>query len=314
MADQDISSQSTSYGASGANVLLRFLSQSFVRSSRNWGGPLRYVMDVSPALLKRGQKVGVRVAPNIQSRLLNDGSAKTLDDDTGTTVDVTLNRIRYTAFGVTDVAAAMDGDATAATLISSRVAGLLNGIEQDVLSLATTGFTVNTAQGTYNTALTEAAFGAAVSAVLNQAPPDDNNLVALIRSGSTSYDALLALPAFSYALNTGLGVGAQVRSDMGVGRPFHGAQTFMTQALPINGTSTDNLVFHKSAIALAMRNLKEPMAGLGVVCETVFDAQSGVTFQLRMQYDKDRMAEEIVASVLYGYAVTQGAYGCQLKS
>lgn len=314
MADQDITSQATSLGASGANVLLRFLTTEFVRSARDWGGPLKYVMDVSSDLATVGQKVGVRVAPNVTSRLLTDGQSKILDDDAGTTVDVTLNRTRYCAFGVTDVAAAMDGNASMASLVASRIAGLLNGIEEDVMSVATTGFTANTAQGTYNTALTEAAFGAAVSQVLNQKPPDDGQLVALIRSGATSYDALLALPAFSYALNTGLGVGAQVAQNMGQGRPFHGARTFMTQAMPISGTSTDNLVFHRSAIAIAMRQLEAPMAGLGCITETVSDPQSGVSFQIRLQYDKDRLAQEFVCSVLYGYAVTKGEYGCLLKS
>ncbi len=314
MADQDISSQSASLGATGANVLLRFLTDEFVKAARDWGGPLRYVMDVSPALAKQGQKVGVRVAPNVNSRLLVDGSAKTLDDDTGTTVDVTLNRTRYSAFGVTDVAAAMDGRASDSTFISSRVSALLNGIEEDVMSLATTGFTTNTAQGTYNTSLTEAAFDAAMQQVLNQKPPNDGNIVALVRSGATSYGALLTLPAFSYSLNTGLGIGAQVSQNMGIGRPFHGAYTYMSQAMPLNGTSTDNLIFHRSAIAIAMRNLDVPPDGLGVMCETVSDAASGVTFQIRLQYDKNTLATEFVASVLYGYAVTKDAYGCLLKS
>lgn len=314
MADQDITTQSGSMGATGANMLLRFLTTQFVMAARNWGGPLRFTMDVSGALEKMGQKVGVRVAPNVTSRLLNDGSAKVLDDDTGTTVDVTLNRTRYTAFGVTEVEQAMDGRASNPMLISSRVSSLLNGIEQDVMSVASTSFTTNTAQGTYNTALTEAAFGAAVSQVLDQAPPNDGNIVAMVRSGATSYDALLTLPSFSYALNTGLGVGAQVSQNMGVGRPFHGAWTFMSQAMPKNGTSTDNLIFHRSAIAVAMRNLDVPPDGLGVLCESVTDVQSGVTFQVRLQYDKDRMATEFVCSVLYGYAVVAPQYGCLLKS
>lgn len=314
MADQDINSGSTSLGSSGANVLIRKVSTDFVKSARNWGGPLKYVMDVSPNVASFGNKVGVRVAANVNSRLLSDGSSKVLDDDTGTTVDVTLNRTRYTSFGVTDVVAAMDGNATKQSLISSRMAGLLNGIEEDVLSVATSSFTTNTAQGTYNTAITEAAFMASVQSVLGQRPPADGNIVALIRSGTTSYGALLSLASFSYALNTGLGVGAQVSQNMGQGRPFHGAWTYMTQAMPISGTSTDNLIFHRSAIALAMRNIEVPVAGLGVIAENFVDEASGVTYQIRLQYDKNTMAQEFVVSVLYGYAVTKDAYGCQLKS
>ncbi len=314
MADLDINSGSTSYGSSGANVLLRFVSDQFVRSARNWGAPLKYVMDVSPNLAEKGQKVGVRVAANVNSRLLTDGSSTVLDDDTGTTVDVTLNRTRYTKFGVTDVAAAMDGNATKASLIASRMAGLFNGIEEDVMSVATSSFTTNTAQGTYNTAITEAAFMAAVQSVLSQRPPNDQNIVALVRSGTTSYGALLSLQSFSFALNTGLGVGAQVSANMGQGRPFHGAWTYMTQAMPLSGTSTDNLIFHRSAIAVAMRNIEIPMAGLGVVAQNFVDEASGVTYQVRLQYDKNTMAQEFVVSVLYGYAVTKDAYGCQLKS
>ena len=177
MADLPIGSGASSLGSSGANTLLRFLSDQVVQACRNWGGPTRYVTDVSGAVAQKGNVVGVYVTPNLASRTLVDGNAKVLDDDTGSTVNVTLNRLKYSAFSKTSVARALEGDFSTLARLQASIYAVLNDIEADVMSIATSQFTTNAVVGTYNTAITEAVISNGVEAILDQRPPSGQPLV-----------------------------------------------------------------------------------------------------------------------------------------
>ncbi len=197
MADQPITTGAGSLGASGANVLLRFLSTQIVRGARIANGPLRFISDVSGDLATVGQSVGVYVSPSKTSRLLTDGSAKVLDDDTGSTVNVTLNKQRYSAMSITTIARAMAGDMVAMALLQEQIAAVVNGVQEDVFSVAASSFTTNTAVGTYNTALTEAVAQSSVSALLNQKIPGP--FFGLVHTNTKSWGALTQLASFSNA-------------------------------------------------------------------------------------------------------------------
>lgn len=310
MADLTINSTAGSQGSSGANRLMRFIATQFIRSARNRGGPTRFITDVSDAVANRGNIVAVPVAPNVTSRLLTDGSASVLDDDTGSTVNVTLNRHRYSKFSMTSVERALDGDTSNEMLVRSRVDSILNGLEEDLLSIATSSFTTNTAVGTYNSAITEANFATCVQTLLDQRAPGP--LTALIRSGTNAWGALSQIANFANAQVTGAATGVMADENYGNGRIFHSCRCFLTQALPKSGTSIDNLMFDRSAIAMAIRPLPLPSAGANAM--NVTDPETGITFQLLQQWDGSRFADEIAVRFLYGYSVVKDAYGIQFKS
>jgi len=314
MADQPINSGASSLGSSGADVLLRFLSDQVVQASRNWGGVLRHISDVSGAVAQKGNIVGVYVSPNIASRTMTDGAAKVLDDDTGTTTNVTLNRLRYSAFSKTTVARALEGDFTTAAQIQSRVYALLNDIESDVLSTATASFTTNTATGTYNTAITEAVISESVETLLDQRPPSGVPLIGMVRSGTTSWGAIAQLANFVQVQVTGESKAPTVDEAYGQGRLWHNTRWYMTQAMPKTGTSTDNLILHPQALSMAMRIPGDSISSNSPAITTVVDPLSGIAFQIIMQWDPARMADEIVVRALYGYSVVKNAWGIQLKS
>lgn len=313
MADQPINSGSTSLGSSGADVLLRFLSDQVVQASRNWGGPLKYFSDVSGAVAQKGNVVGVYVSPNLASRTMTDGAAKVLDDDTGSTTNVTLNRLRYSAFSKTTVARALEGDFTTAAQIQARVAALLNDIEADVLSTATSSFTTNTAVGAYNTAITEAEVSKGVEAILDQRPPQTGPLIGLVRSGEKAWGALAQIANFNQYQVTGQ-ISPLVEESYGNGKLWHNTRWYMTQALPKSGTSIDNLIFHPQSLSVAMRMPGDSISSNAPAIQNVVDPQSGVAFQLLMQWDPARMADEIVVRALYGYSVVKDAWAVQLKA
>ena len=310
MADQPITSAAASLGSSGANTLLRYLETQFVRAARNTGMPMKFTMDVSGAVASKGNQVGVYIAPDITSSLLTDGSAATQDDTPGTTSNVTLNRHRYTKFSLTQVARALDGDFTTQKLLDSRIVGVLNGVEEDVLSLATS-FTTNANAGTFNTALTEAECAEATRKLMSQKAPGP--YIALVKAGDvTTWEALVQIANFTQA-NTSGKENPVFNLGYGQGRFFHGAYYFYCHGVNQSGTSTSNLVYSQNAIAVAMRLPAQPMSP-GVAVQNIVDSESGIAFQVVMNFNGDRLADEITVHTLYGYGITKNAYGVELRS
>ena len=309
MADLPITTATASLGTTGADTLLRFLATQFVRIGRNMSNPLRYVMDVSAEIASVGQTVGVYVAPEVSSALLTDGNAKSLNDSAGTTANVTLNRNRISSFSLTTMARAMDGDFTSMKLLDTHIRAVLNGVEEDVLSLATS-FTTNAFAGTFNTALTEAECVEAVQKLMDQRAPGP--YVGIVDPGATSWSALMQIANFVQARGAS-NPWVSVNPNWGAGYFWNETFWYPSQAVNVTGTSTSNLVFSPSAIAVAMR-LPPPPKGGGVIVENVVDGESGIALQILHQYDSSRLADEAVVRCLYGYAVTRNAFGVELRS
>ena len=278
---------------------------------RNWGAPLRYCMDVSSSVSSLGSVVAVPIAANRTSRLLTDGNATVMDDDAGTSVNVTLNKHRYSKFSITGMGKALAGDLSARMAMNSAIAALLNGVEEDVLSLTTAGFSTCTALGTYANALTEAVCTQAVSSVRMQRPPEGDELLGLVRPDILGWGALEVLATFASADYRGAGSNVLGEQVAGNGRVWHGARWICTGSLPRNSTSSDGIVMHRSAIAVAMRVPPVPVAGASAI--NVTDPQSGIAFQLVLSYNGSTLADDVVAHTIYGYATAKEPFGCQLK-
>lgn len=311
MANQAITSGSTSLGSSGLNSLLTLFMAQFRSQKRNVGTPLNYCnSSASNVVSSQGQTVTVPIYPTTQSSLLIDGQAVASDDNVGTSVSVTLNKHRYLKFSLTQMARMLDGDKTTSGLMLGRVFGLLNDIESDVMSVATTGFSTNVV-GTYNTAITEAVLSSAHTKYKNQAPPSDVPPIGLISPGANAWGALEQLPAFRDFQVTGE---KSFTTDANVfvnGLTRYGVRWVESQAMPVSGTSIDNLIFHPNAICTAFRAFDMPMApGVAARSETI----DGVTFQMVMTYNGDRLQDEMTLHALYGFSVGREIWGVQLKS
>jgi len=322
MADQPMTSLPGSYGSSGANMLLRALAAEFVQASMDWGGPLRYFTTPSPTVGMFGDKVGVPVAPNSNSYIRTDGSAIVLNDDTGTTVDVTLNRPREFFFETTAQAKALLNGASDLALrmkINSALAAMYNGVVEDILATVVAGSTFNTAQGTYNSAATEANLVTAIHLILTQKPPEGQPLIGFLREGATSYGALAQIANFAQAstMQQGTGptaYGAAFDQMYGQGREWHLCRWFMSQSLPRTGTSTSNIIFAPQSVAVAMRLPDAPSPGLGVNVENIDLSEKGIVLQLIQQWDVARQAECIGLKVIYGTAVVKPEWLIEFKT
>ncbi|HEY3320872.1 MAG TPA: hypothetical protein VGP72_10445 [Planctomycetota bacterium] len=294
--------------SSGANVLLRFLADEFVQAGRNIGSPLKFVTDVSAQVASKGEKVGVIVAPTLTSALLTDGNAKVLDDTGPTTADVTLDKHRTVNFGYTQIASALDGNNTARVMIQASVASLLNGIEEDVFSAITSGFTTNVV-GTYNSDITVANIVAGVAKLDDAKAPYPR--VGLVRHDAKAYGALSQLAGWEQFVYTGQ-TSPNVLPQGSQGRMYRDVSWFKSQAMPKATNNIDNAIFCPQAIAVAMRPMAAPAGG--PVAETIFDAESGIVFQILTQWNPSTLANEFVVHALYGYSVVKESWGCLFKS
>lgn len=298
-------------GTSGVNALLTRSWDDFRAIKRNKGNPLAKLtkkVSVEPGQLN--QVITIPLYPEIASNLLTDGDAVTLNNDTGSYTTLTLNKHRETTWSWTQIAAGFSTPSQIAGQLAARIAGLVNDIQSDVLSMITTGFTTNTA-GTYNTALTEAVVVEAVADIMGNKPNDDV-LTCLISPDLKAWGALAQLAAFRNFDNRGTvnnitGEGSVVSPAFRA----YGVDWHVCHGLPISGTSRDNVVFDKMAMAYAMQPIALPMSQ-GVLATNLVDSE--VAIQIVLHYDGDRLADQFTAHALYGYAIAKEPWGCLLIS
>lgn len=309
MADQLM--DALSFNSSGNNTTMQYIGTQAILSARKRGRPLAAMTNISKDFLNGGDTVRVPIAANATSSLRVDGAAITLDNSSGSSVNVTVNRMRESNFGVTDIASAQNS-AQGLAQLQSRITTVLNEAEADVLSSITTGLTTNTA-GTYNTDLTEAVIVGALGTLMSQADAPDLNLplVGLLHPSSHAWGAVSQLAAYQRAD----GEAQQWRTADPMfqhgDKWWHGVNWRVCNSLPVNGTSTDNCILHPNAIAFAVRPIPLPS---GVEAMNVFDAESGLAIQVLKYFDGSRQAEVYVVKCLYGFSIIKENHGILLKS
>lgn len=301
----------TQLGSSGVNALLTRSWDSFQTIKKNKGNPLAFMTKrVSNEPGQLNQTVNIPLFPEIASNLLTDGDAVTLNNDAGSYATLALNKHRETTWSWTQIAAGFTTPDMIAGQLAARLAGLVNDVQADILSMITSGFTTNSA-GTYASALTEANAVKAVSYVSAYKPQADK-LTAFIAPDEKAWGALAQLSAFrDYSVR---GTQNSLTGEGSVPMPVfdaYGCYWHVVNGLPLNGTSRDNIVFDPMAMVYAMQPIALPMSQ-GVAATNLVDSE--VAVQIVMHYDGDRLADQFTAHVLYGYAVAKEVWGCLLKS
>lgn len=298
------------FDSNGLDEFARWFWGTFNSHKRNKGTPLAYLNgDASSMVGVEGDIVKIPLAPTISSNLLTDGNAVTKDDSVGSETTITLNRHRYTTWGWTQMAQTLGNGLQAENQARARIVGLLNDVEEDILSMITTGLTSNTA-GTSATAITEAVVVEAVADIMANKPAD-NVLTGLLAPDLKAWGALAQLARFTdYDVrgtqNNLTGEGSNVAPRF----TAYGVNWNVCHALPL-ATTRYNVVFDRNALCYAMRSFVAPMSP-GVYTSNF--AEDGVAMQLVISFDKDRLADQLTLHTLYGYGVGREEWGCLLLS
>lgn len=305
-------------GNSGLKSLMTLLADNFIKAARNRGRILKYIrtQNESTAVAQFGDTARVLLSPdNVVVNDLTDGNSKVLDNTTGSSVDIVLNKHKYCAFGMTQIAQALDGGRALPLQVDSRITALLNTIEGDICALAHTGFTSNVV-GAYDTPITEPNCLSAFTKLVDAGVPQGEPLTAFVRHGINSWSALAQLASFREFQMTGK-ESPTVSAGYGEGNFYHGINWIMSQNVSqVNETpiaQISNFVFHADALACAMKALPVPMSG-GVEAANFQDPESGIELQILKQWNKDTLSDELVIHALYGCGVAKEVYGCLFKA
>lgn len=311
MADQVM--DALSFNASGNNTTMQYLASEIIIAARKRGRPLAAMTNVSNELLSGGDTVRVPILPTIQSALRVDGAAIVLDNSAGSSVGVSVNKIRESAFAVSDLAGAQN-DLACANQLAARVVAVMNGVEAEILSAITTGLTTFVS-GTYGADLTEAVIVAAIGNLMSQedAPDADRGLVGLLHPNSHAWGAVSQLAAYQRAD----GEAQQWRTADPLfqhgDKYWHGVLWKTCNSLPKNGSSIDNCILHPNALAFAIRPIPIPDAP-NVEAMNVFDAESGIAFQVLKYFDFQRQSTVFNVKTMYGFSILKENHGILLKS
>jgi hypothetical protein len=222
---------------------------------------------------------------------------------------LTLNKHRTTTWSWTQVARSLDGDKNLEGQMAARIAGFLNDVESDVLSMIPSGLTTNTA-GVANTAITEAVVVEAVADIMGN-KPQQNVLTGLLLPNLTAWGALAQLARFTAVDVRGTPSPVGEGSNVAPSFTAYGVDWHVCHGLPTSGTTRYNVVFDRSAMVYAMRPIAIPMAP-GVATSQY--NEDGVAMQLVLHFDGDRLADQFTLHALYGYAVAREEWGCILLS
>ncbi len=87
------------------------------------------------------------------------------------------------------------------------------------------------------------------------------------------------------------------------------------QAVPDNAGSVDNFIFHKNALAMAIRPLPVPSEdGIGVKARLVMNEEIGMAYTMQISYNLQTYAPEMSVRCLYGTNILKEEWGGILKS
>ena len=300
-----------------ASSLMTYMWNGFIPALRARGFPARHCLNVSDAVAETGQSVKVTVAANMTAANVADGATPSGVNTPPTVATVSLTEDFLVKFNITDFLGSMiNGQPTEPAMFAGAAAGMLNAIESTIVTDLIAAVPVANEIGSLGTAITADSFRAAQNCLVqNYAPPRD-------------YKAMLAPTAGAWGkfIQEATVVYAQERGWKGneTGREspiIQGGETYgqevnwnggiwtQSQSVPyptVSGTiQSQNVVFDRAALAIAMRPPKMPTPGLGVVAKNFYDELSGITMQMMWWYNGATYAEEMTLRTLFGDVSTQ---------
>ena len=300
------------------NSLMTYIWSRFVPAFKARGFNKQSILDVSDTVATTGYTAKVSVAQVMPSNLLSDGNSRVLSDLPPAIASVTLTQDRLTAFGLTQlVQSFINGQATLPAMVDAAISGVLNDMQEDIISTIIANVPVANVCGTYGSNPTEATFLAAVTGLVQNYMPQE------------TYYGLLAPTAGAWAQFAQIksAVWAQVRGyeqdspviagargfDQSIN--WNGGEWSQSQLVPAPTVSaaihSSNVVYHPAAIAVAMRPMPIPTGG--PIARNFTDPTTGVSVQMITQWNLLTQSEELIVKVLYGMAAAQAQWSWIIK-
>lgn len=261
--------------------------------------------DVTP--VRVGQTISLPKRGAVTARQKSENSSATSEETTGTEVTVTINQHWYTQVTEEDYTAALQqGGSTLPGYMEDSAIVLAEKIESALLA-HTSEFDNIDAGGSAGDAL-DGVIDVRKELVDNKVP----KMAPKYGYISPRFAArLLKEEAF---VDPKITENARPLFEGAIGR-VAGFDLFEGQLTPTSGSPAwdQNFFYHRDALILATRPLRQIGAGLGAQ-STVVQSEAGVPLRVTRFYDKDAMGEAMRLDVLYGTAVYDDRVGYVLES
>ena len=301
--------------------MMKYIWSQFVPAFRARGFTRKSVLDVSSVVAETGQTAKVTIAQKMTAATLGDGSTKVLTDLPPLVAEVSLTQDIYNAFGVTDLAASLiAGQPTLPAIVQGALHGLLDAIEETIVTNICDNVPAANVIGTSSSALTEALCIQAGNILVQNYMPQEM-YYGLLAPTTGAWGAFSQIDRVSWAQIRG-----SAQNSLVIGQPenfdyevaYNGglwSRSQLVQAVTVSGSSEcANIVWHPMASAVAIRPPKLPSVGVGCIARNFTDVKSGISLQMSTMYNKDTLSEEMVIRTILGVAPAQVAWSSMIVS
>jgi len=304
-----------------ADLTMKYMWSQFLPAFRARGLPFRYVLDVSDTIATTGQTAKVTVAQVQSAHTLEDGGVKTLNDTPPLVAEVTFTDTIYNSFGVTDlVKSILAGQPTIPAVVQGAVFGVLNDIEQQIVTDIINNVPAGNYVGSPGTNLTQDVADEAQNVLVqNYAPRADFQCFMAPTNGA--WNQLIKIPTVTWAqlrgaredsplIAPGAQYGQQVQYNGGLW-----SQSQLVSYPNVSGTiQSQNPMWMREALAVAIRVPELPMAGVGCIARNFVNQESGIALQFLWMFNRDTLAEEMVVRSIIGTAAAQPAWSALIQA
>jgi N4-gp56 family major capsid protein len=235
--------------------------------------------------VKFGDVLHIPNIAEITARSKSASTAITYDANTEDVTDITINKHKYGAVLIEDIAQIQAKPDLIKIYTQTLGYTLAKAVDGDIAALAT-GFSQTV--GSNGTAITDATILSAIEYLDTANAPEDDRHLVLHPAGKSD---LLALDKFVLFQN----IGATSPIRTGQFGEIYGVQLHTTTNITLTDLTVDrrnNMMFHRDAIGLAMQK--------DISTET--------------QRNIDHLATAVVSSWLYGVAEIRDSFGVWIKS
>lgn len=268
-------------------------------------------------LAQAGDVVNVPIAPNFTANNIAEAGSVTNQNKGLGNAQVVLNRHIEASFALPDVTRVLAVPDLLALYTQSAVIAIAEQIETDLLSTYAQ-FNYNASGGTANTTITEAVIDTVETTLFNSKVAAGRKY--LVVNGST-YGSIRQISRFTEFQMTGPSgqpspmltgeLAAAGATENGAGT-LKGLTVFRSQYVQKVSTTTNNLCFHRDALALVTRTLPLPMPGTGAI--GAYATMGNFGMRIIMSYTPSQLQQQFTVDCLYGVGVLRNNFGVLVLS
>ncbi len=260
-------------------------------------------------LAQAGDVVNVPIAPNMSANNIAEAGTVTNQSKSLGNAQVLLNRHIEASFAIPDVTRILTVPDLLALYTQSAVIAIAEQIETDILNTYAQ-FNFNTAAGTANTSVTEAAVDTAETSLFTAKVPA--GAPKFLAVSGTAYGQIRQLPRFTELQTAGVGLNSPSPIITGSLGQIKGFNVFRSQYVAKVSTTTYNLAGTRDSLALVMRRLPLPLPGTGAIA--TYAEMAGYGMRVTMSYTPSQLQQQFTVDALYGVGVLRNNFGIQLLS